>query len=105
MAQWSFITNHARLLLLLDGKPDARLRDLAAALTITERTAHNIVADLVAAGYLIKQRDGRRNSYRIQEHLPLPDPIGQERTIGELLELLAERRFSSDAVAEGTATR
>ena len=95
MGQWSFITNHARVLLLLAGDPDARLRDLAAALDITERTAFGIVTDLVEAGYLIKQRGGRRNRYHIQEHLPLPDPIGRERTIGEVLELLAARHVSS----------
>ncbi|MGH3477165.1 MAG: helix-turn-helix transcriptional regulator, partial [Nocardioidaceae bacterium] len=95
MGQWSFITNHARVLLLLAGDPDARLRDLAAALDITERTAYGIVTDLVEAGYLIKYRGGRRNRYHIQEHLPLPDPIGRERTIGEVLELLAGRHVSS----------
>ena len=95
MGQWSFITNHARVLLLLAGDPDARLRDLAAGLDITERTAYGIVTDLVEAGYLIKQRGGRRNRYHIQEHLPLPDPIGRERTIGEVLELLAARHVSS----------
>jgi hypothetical protein len=95
MGQWSFITNHARVLLLLAGDPDARLRDLAAGLDITERTAYGIVTDLVEAGYLVKQRDGRRNRYHIQEHLPLPDPIGRERTIGEVLELLTARHDSS----------
>lgn len=89
MGQWSFITNHARVLLLLASDPDARLRDLAAALEITERTAYGIVTDLVQAGYLIKQRGGRRNRYHIQEHLPLPDAIARERTVGELLDLLA----------------
>jgi len=54
-----------------------------------------IVTDLVEAGYLIKQRGGRRNRYHIQAHLPLPDPIGRERTIGEVLELLAGRHVSS----------
>ena len=95
MGQWSFITNHARVLLLLAGDPDTRLRDLAAALDITERTAYGIVTDLVEAGYLIKHRGGRRNRYHIQEHLPLPDPIGRERTIGEVLELLAARHVPS----------
>lgn len=94
MGQWSFITNHARVLLVLASDPDARLRDLAAALDITERTAYGIVTDLVEAGYLIKQRGGRRNRYHIQVHLPLPDPIGRERTIGEVLELLAARHVS-----------
>jgi MarR family protein len=91
VSQWSFITNHGRVLLLLASNPDARLRDLAAALDITERTAFGIVTDLVEAGYLIKQRGGRRNRYHIQEHLPLPEALSREPTIGEVLELLAAR--------------
>ena len=88
MGSWSFLTNHARALLCIAHDPDARLRDIAAAVGITERSAHDVVTDLVAAGYVTKVRDGRRNRYRIQEHLPLRDPIGQERTVGEMLDLL-----------------
>lgn len=87
--QWSFITNHARVLLFIAGKADARLRDIAVALDITERTAFGIVTDLVQAGYVIKERDGRRNRYQIQDHLPLRDSIGRERPIGEMLALLS----------------
>lgn len=88
MATWSFLTNHARGLLYLTDHPDTRLRDLAVALNVTERTAFGIVADLTEAGYVLKERDGRRNRYQVQEHLPLGDPLTRERTIGELLELL-----------------
>jgi hypothetical protein len=66
-----------------------RLRDLAASLGITERSAHGIVTDLAGAGYVIKQKDGRRNRYQIQAHLPLPEPTSQEPAIGEVLALLA----------------
>lgn len=90
MANWSFLTNHARALLCIARDPGVRLRDIAAALDITERSAYAIVADLAEAGYLIKDRDGRRNSYQIQEHLPLPESVGRERTIGEVLDLLVE---------------
>jgi DNA-binding MarR family transcriptional regulator len=90
MAEWSFLTNHARALLLIARDPDTRLRDLAAALDVTERTAYGIVADLTEAGYVVKLKDGRRNRYRVQAHLPLPDPIGRQRTIGELLEILTD---------------
>ena len=69
--------------------PGARLRDIAASLGITERSAHGIVTDLAAAGYVLKQRDGRRNRYQIQAHLPLPEPASRGRTIGEVLDLLA----------------
>jgi DNA-binding transcriptional regulator PaaX len=67
-----------------------RLRDIAASLGITERSVHGIVTDLAAAGYVVKQRDGRRNRYQIQEHLPLPEPTSRERTVGEILALLAD---------------
>ena len=90
MADWSFLTNHARALLLIAKEPDTRLKDLAAALTVTERTAYGIVADLSQAGYIVKERDGTRNRYHIQDHLPLRDTISRERTIGEVLNLLAD---------------
>jgi len=66
----------------------ARLRDIAAMVGVTERSAHDIVTDLVDAGYVVKDKAGRRNRYRIQEHLPLQDPISRQRTIGEMLDLL-----------------
>ena len=90
MADWGFLTNHARALLYIAQEPDARLRDLAGALDITERTAYGIVADLTDAGYVVKERDGRRNRYHIQTDLPLGDSIVRERTIGEVLELLVD---------------
>ena len=89
MGSWSFLSNHGRVLLLLAHDPGMRLRDIAIALGITERSAYGIVADLTSAGYLSKQKDGRRNRYQIQGHLPLPEPAGRERTIGEVLALLA----------------
>jgi DNA-binding transcriptional ArsR family regulator len=75
-------------LLCIAHDPGVRVRDLAAMVGVTERSAHAIVTDLVDAGYVVKDKDGRRNRYRIQEHLPLRDPITQERTIGEVLDLL-----------------
>jgi len=89
MAEWAFLTNHARALLCIARDPTARLRDIATSLGITERRAHAIVTDLVEAGYLIKARDGRRNTYEIRHHVPLREATGRERTIGELVELLA----------------
>ena len=90
MTSWSFLTSHARVLLRIAHDPAARPRDIAASLDITERSAHGIVADLTAAGYLIKQKDGRRNCYQIQARLPLPEPATQEPAIGEVLALLAD---------------
>ena len=88
MAEWSFLTNHARALLFIAQHPQVRLRDLASQISVTERTAYAIVVDLTEAGYVVKEKDGRRNRYHIQEHLPLPDSIGRERTVGEVLDLL-----------------
>jgi DNA-binding IclR family transcriptional regulator len=76
-----------------------RLRDLAVALDITERTAYGIVADLTEAGYLVKEKHGRRNRYRIQEDLPLPESVNSRRTIGEVLDLLADAKRSPDRQA------
>jgi predicted ArsR family transcriptional regulator len=89
MADWGFLTNHARVLLCIAHDPGVRLRDIAASVGITERTAYGIVTDLIGAGYVVKQKDGRRNRYQIQAHLPLPDSASRERTIGEVLALLA----------------
>ena len=74
MTSWSFLTNHARVLLCVAHDPGARLRDIAASLDITERSALGIITDLVEAGYVIKEKDGRRNRYHIQAHLLLPEP-------------------------------
>jgi hypothetical protein len=89
MASWTFLTNHARVLLCIAHDPGVRLRDIAASLGITERSAYGIVTDLAEAGYVVKQKTGRRNRYQIQAHLPLPEPSSQERTVGDVLALLA----------------
>jgi MarR family len=86
--RWKFLTSHARVLLCIARDPGVRLRDVAASLGITERSAHAIVADLTAAGYVVKQKHGRRNRYQIQAHLPLPEPASQEPAIGDVLALL-----------------
>jgi hypothetical protein len=89
VASWTFLTNHARVLLCIAHDPGVRLRDIAASLGITERSAYGIVTDLAEAGYVVKQKTGRRNRYQIQTHLPLPEPSSQERTVGDVLALLA----------------
>jgi hypothetical protein len=89
MGRWTFLSNHGRVLLLLAGDPGMRLRDIAARAAITERSAYGIVTDLADAGYVVKQKDGRRNRYQIKAHLPLPEPTSRERTVGEILTLLA----------------
>ena len=97
MASWTFLTAHARVLLLVAHDPGVRLRDIAASLGITERSVFGIITDLVEAGYVVKERDGRRNRYHIQAHLPLPEPTARERTVGEVLALLT----GTDATATG----
>ena len=92
MAEWSFLTNHARVLVCIAHDPGVRLRDIAKTLDITERSAYSIVTDLTASGYVVKLKDGRRNRYRIQAHLPLREAITQERTIGEVLDVLVESK-------------
>ena len=93
MADWSFLTNHARVLLCIAHDPGVRLRDIAARVGVTERTAYGIVTDLTEAGYVVKQKDGRRNRYQIQAHLPLRRPLpvpdsGGLAAAGEVLALL-----------------
>ena len=90
VAEWSFLTNHARVLVCIAHDPGIRLRDIATALGITERTAYGIVTDLTEGGYVVKEKDGRRSRYHIQGHLPLREAITQERTIGEVLDLLVD---------------
>ena len=92
MTEWSFLTNHARVLVCIAHDPGVRLRDIAKTLDITERSAYSIVTDLTASGYVVKLKDGRRNRYRIQAHLPLREAITQERTIGEVLDILVESK-------------
>ena len=87
MTEWKFLTSHARVLLCIAEDPGVRLRDIAGALQITERSAYGIVADLAAAGYVVKQRDGRRNRYIVRRDLPLPD-APRERTVGDAIDLL-----------------
>lgn len=97
MAEWSFLTNHAHVLVVIAHDPGVRLRDIAATLGITERTAFGIVTDLTDAGYVVKGKDGRRNRYRIQNHLPLRVAIGRKPTIGEVLQLLIDTTGSEPA--------
>ena len=93
MESWSFLANHARVLLCLAHDPGTRPRDIGASLDITDRSAYGIITDLTAAGYVVKHKDGRRNRYQIQARLPLPEPASQEPAIGEVLALLVGERL------------
>jgi len=89
---WTFLTNHAHVLLCVARDPDARMRDLAVDVGITERAAQRIVADLVKAGYLERTREGRRNRYVLRPELPLRHPLESDHAIGEILRLLTPAR-------------
>jgi len=88
VTSWSFLTSHAQALLCIAHDPSAQLRDIAASPDITERSAHGIVTDLTAAGYVIKQENGRCNCYQI--HLLLPEPATAAEHATGMCRLLAE---------------
>ena len=85
---WRFVTNHAHVLACIAADPRVRLKDVAAFVGITERSAANIVTDLEEAGYLTKTRDGRRNRYELHDELPLRHPRHRHHTVGELIRFL-----------------
>ncbi|HEX3833054.1 MAG TPA: winged helix DNA-binding protein [Solirubrobacteraceae bacterium] len=97
MAEWSFLTQHARALVCIARDPGVRLREIADALGVTERRAFGIVTDLTKAEYVVKEKDGRRNRYRIQGHLPLRVQVGGDPTIGELLGVLVDTGTTESA--------
>jgi hypothetical protein len=86
---WTFLTSHAQVLVCIAHDPGVRLRDIGARIGITERATHRIVTDLADAGYITRERNGRRNHYTINAHFPLPDPVARERSVGQLLAVLA----------------
>jgi len=92
MATWTFLSNHGRALLCIAHDPDVRLRDIASELGVTERSAYAIVTDLAEGGYVVKEREGRRNRYHLQDHLPLPEAPDKEQAIGEVLAGSGRRR-------------
>ena len=87
-AGWDFLTNHAHVLTCVAADPGIRLRDIAAAVGITERAAHRILSELVEGGYVLRERKGRRNHYQVVPDLPLRHPLVQGREVGDLLGVL-----------------
>lgn len=83
--QWTFLSNHGHVLVCLARDPEARLRDVALSVGITERAVQKIVSDLEEAGVVERLRDGRRNRYRLHPERPLRHPIEAHRTVGALL--------------------
>ena len=89
-ASWTFLTNHAHVLLLLARDPDLRMREAAAAVGITERAVQRIVLELESAGYLVREREGRRNRYQVRTSRPLRHPIEAHRSVAALIALIEE---------------
>jgi DNA-binding transcriptional ArsR family regulator len=105
-SRWYFLTNHAHVLVCVAHDPGIRLRDIAESVGITERSAHKILSELVEEGYVLRERQGRRNRYEVRPELPLRHHLVEEREIGELLEVLLRSRAAekdrsrSDRVGE-----
>ena len=88
---WRFVTSHTQVLLCIARNPEIRIRDVADLTGITERAAQRIISDLVEAGYVQRERVGRRNHYVVRTDLKMRHPLQQTYEIGELLELLLNR--------------
>jgi len=93
-AGWTFLTNHAHVLLSLAANPDATLREVAQQVGITERATHRIVAELESEGALTRSRDGRRNHYEIRQDFPLRHPLEKHRSVGHLVEMVGLKEQS-----------
>ncbi len=86
--EWTFLSNHAHVLICLYRDPSVRLRDLAFNVGITERAVISIIEDLEDAGILVRSKEGRRNKYKIHESISLRHQLESHKTIGDLLKLL-----------------
>lgn len=98
---WTFLTNHAHVLVCIAEEPDVRGRDIAARVGITERAAQAIVSDLVNEGYVTRTREGRRNRYAVIAEAPLRHPLEQDHSIGELLVTLGRLQPPRSRSARG----
>jgi DNA-binding transcriptional ArsR family regulator len=85
---WTFLTNHAHVLICIAMDPKARFRDIAELVGITERAVARILSELEASGYVEHKRDGRRNIYKVRTNLPFRHPLEHHRNVGVLLEAI-----------------
>ena len=90
--QWTFFTNHGHVLVFLSRHPDARVRDIAAEIGITERATQATVSDLTQAGYVTATRVGRRNTYRVHADQAFRHPVEADHTVGEILSVFLASR-------------
>jgi DNA-binding MarR family transcriptional regulator len=98
------LTNHAHVLICISRDHTIRTRDIAILVGITERATQAIIADLVATGYLQRQREGRRNLYTVSVTAPFRHPIEAKHNVGDLLDML-ERPTTTERPAKKRATR
>lgn len=87
-SSWTFLTNHALVLICIAEDPNARIRDLAERVGITERAIQKIITELEQRSYLTRTREGRRNVYRVRSNQPLRHPVEKHRNVAVLLELI-----------------
>lgn len=92
MSTWTFITNHARVLMVITQDQTVRLRDIASSLDITERAAQRIVTELVDEGYLSRKREGRRNVYTVHPKEPMRAPQVRSTEVGAFLQLMIDNQ-------------
>lgn len=98
---WTFLSNHAHVLLCIGRDPEIRIRDIAQLVGITERAAQSIVTDLVDEGFVVRERVGRRNRYHLDPDRALRHPLEADHRIGELVDLLATTDTDTDSTATG----
>ena len=99
---WTFLTNHALVLLCVARDPDVRIRTVADCAGITERAAQRIMSELVETGYLTRHRLGRRNFYEVHPELPMRHPLEADHQVGELLRALVTRATEAHETAIGS---
>jgi DNA-binding MarR family transcriptional regulator len=87
--QWTLLTNHGRILLIIARDQELRIRDVALAAGVTERRAQSIIVDLEKAGYISKKRQGRRNVYSVNRKRPFRHSAESGHKVGELIDLFA----------------
>lgn len=104
-ASWTFLTNHAHVLLSIADDPEARMRDLALRVGITERAVQRILADLAAAGYLSVEREGRRNRYRVNDRLALRHPVESHCKVAGLIAFVLGNERAGRLSEQKTARR
>lgn len=101
---WTFLTNHAQVLLAVAQSPDLRVREIAEAAQITERYAYRLLRDLELSGYVDRRRCGRCNVYRVHPDLALGDPVVEEQSLRELLRLVRPPRVGALGFARPEAS-